>query len=419
MPHSRYAAVLAAVLLFVSLSSNSQWIQQASGTDYNLYAVHFINNNTGFIGSNSWDLNNFIGGEIIRTSNAGENWQRVLIDTNLRVKDIYFLNPLTGFAVGGTYTTLGRVYKTTDSGLNWINTTPTELNSHIYNIQFVNPVTGFLGGPWGVFKTTNAGSNWIFTSLISNPLGWGKVLFFDENTGIFTGDNARIHKTTNSGINWFMVTLSNSRTKRDVYQIDDNSCLIVGDSIIVKSTDRGASWLNILPPANVQFFGVQFINPNTGYMTGLAGAWKSTNSGMIWNQVYSLPNHNLLATNFIDANTGYVVGDGGVVYKTTTGGVIGIEPISNEIPKDFVLYQNYPNPFNPTTNIKFSIPKAAFVTLAVYDMLGREIQTLVNENLSPATYEVKWDAAGFSSGIYFYKLLTPDFSLVKKMSVIK
>lgn len=89
------------------------------------------------------------------------------------------------------------------------------------------------------------------------------------------------------------------------------------------------------------------------------------------------------------------------------------------MPKDFLLYQNFPNPFNPSTSIRFAIPNESFVKLSVYDMLGREIETLVGENLSPAIYEVKWNADRFSSGIYFYRIQAGDYTDVKKMSVIK
>lgn len=98
---------------------------------------------------------------------------------------------------------------------------------------------------------------------------------------------------------------------------------------------------------------------------------------------------------------------------------IGIQNINSEIPKEFRLFQNYPNPFNPITKIKFAIPKVSFVRLAVYDLLGREVESLVNGQLTTGTYEVNWNAIKFSSGVYFYKLTAGDFNLVKKMSLIK
>jgi hypothetical protein len=99
--------------------------------------------------------------------------------------------------------------------------------------------------------------------------------------------------------------------------------------------------------------------------------------------------------------------------------IIGVEPISGNIPGNYELMQNYPNPFNPATTIRFSIPKTGFVSLKVYDVLGNEIAELVNENLNPGSYKVSWNAGGFASGVYFYKLITNDFVSVKKMILVK
>jgi subtilisin-like proprotein convertase family protein len=100
---------------------------------------------------------------------------------------------------------------------------------------------------------------------------------------------------------------------------------------------------------------------------------------------------------------------------------VGIQSTSGNTPHKFALYQNYPNPFNPMTKIKFDIPKDAqqLVSLRLYDVLGREVQTLVNENLKPGTYELSWDASELSSGVYFYRLTAGDFAESKKMLLIK
>jgi hypothetical protein len=96
----------------------------------------------------------------------------------------------------------------------------------------------------------------------------------------------------------------------------------------------------------------------------------------------------------------------------------GITPISIE-PAEFSLSQNYPNPFNPTTNIKFSLPKAGIVKLVVFDVLGREVATLVNEFKGVGQYVVDFDASSLASGVYFYKIETGDFKDVKKMLLVK
>jgi hypothetical protein len=106
-----------------------------------------------------------------------------------------------------------------------------------------------------------------------------------------------------------------------------------------------------------------------------------------------------------------------------------IEVVVDFTPKEFVLYQNYPNPFNPTTKIKYEIPitdnplpggaRGGSVTLKVYDILGNEVTTLVNEEKQPGVYEVEFDAAALASGMYLYKLQAGSFSSIKKMVLLR
>ncbi|TRZ64923.1 T9SS C-terminal target domain-containing protein, partial [bacterium] len=125
--------------------------------------------------------------------------------------------------------------------------------------------------------------------------------------------------------------------------------------------------------------------------------------------------------------------------KTTNGGgpiiYTGINNTSSNISKEYKLYQNYPNPFNPSTTIRYSIPSVSSpridplssprilggdpVTLKVYDVTGREIETLVNVKQSPGTYEVTFDGGSYASGVYFYRLTSNSFSETKKMLYLK
>ena len=99
--------------------------------------------------------------------------------------------------------------------------------------------------------------------------------------------------------------------------------------------------------------------------------------------------------------------------------VSGITNLSNEIPAKFNLYQNYPNPFNPVTNIKFDVAKSSFVKLVVFDVLGREVETLVNNELNAGKYEANWNAVMHNSGIYFIKLTAGDFTEIKRVALVK
>ncbi len=97
----------------------------------------------------------------------------------------------------------------------------------------------------------------------------------------------------------------------------------------------------------------------------------------------------------------------------------GISGNENELPTVFKLYNNYPNPFNPVTAIKYDIPQNTFVKLSVYDILGKLVTNLVNQDMTPGRYEIVWDAKNYASGTYIYKFETSNFTDVKKMILIK
>lgn len=105
--------------------------------------------------------------------------------------------------------------------------------------------------------------------------------------------------------------------------------------------------------------------------------------------------------------------------KNYTPSPVGIQQISTEIPSVFRMNQNYPNPFNPTTKINFALPKSSYVSLKVFDVTGREVATLINENLNVGTYEYEFNATKLNSGIYFYRINADGFTSTKKMMLIK
>ena len=126
---------------------------------------------------------------------------------------------------------------------------------------------------------------------------------------------------------------------------------------------------------------------------------------------------------FIDAS---ITGKGKFYYRLKQVDLDGTETYSDVIevdyavvPKVFSLSQNYPNPFNPATTIQFGIPKEVKVTLKIYDMLGSEVATIVNEELVPGYYEYQWNASTFASGVYFYRITAGDFISTKKLMLLK
>jgi hypothetical protein len=145
----------------------------------------------------------------------------------------------------------------------------------------------------------------------------------------------------------------------------------------------------------------------------------STDGGNTWTQQVSGTSLILYSVQFRDANNGTAVGEGGVILTTTDGGSVFVHQISSEVPDKYSLKQNYPNPFNPNTKIKFDIKVSGFTTLKVFDILGKEVATLINGKLQPGTYESIFDGNNVKSGVYFFRLQSGSFSETKKMILVK
>jgi hypothetical protein len=147
---------------------------------------------------------------------------------------------------------------------------------------------------------------------------------------------------------------------------------------------------------------------------------RTSDGGNTWLKQSNPSTSSLRSVWFTDANNGTAVGDYGTLLRTTNGGVTFIGKDNNITnPKEFILSQNYPNPFNPNTTINYSLPKQSNVKIKVYNILGKEILTLVNENKPQGNYSVEFNANNLSSGVYFYILSTGQFTQVKKMILIK
>ena len=189
--------------------------------------------------------------------------------------------------------------------------------------------------------------------------------------------------------------------------------------IILRTTNRGINWISQTSGTSNTLNSVCFTDVNNGMTVGITGTiLRTTNGGTTWISQTSGTSNYLNSVSIIDAYNGTAVGMTGTILRTTNGGVF-VNQISSEIPERFSLYQNYPNPFNPSTKINYDIPKASYVKLIVYDVLGKKIATLVNEKLSSGSYEVDWNGSGYPSGVYFYKLTTGDYVETKKMILLK
>jgi hypothetical protein len=138
--------------------------------------------------------------------------------------------------------------------------------------------------------------------------------------------------------------------------------------------------------------------------------WSILNSRMTITQLYSL----VINDSFI-----YAVTDNGILYSSISGMETNVESLKKTVPASYILFQNYPNPFNPATTISYQVPKPGKILIKVYDMLGREIRTLVNEEKPAGSYSLKFDGRGLTSGIYIYRMIASDNVFTRKFVLLK
>jgi photosystem II stability/assembly factor-like uncharacterized protein len=370
--------------------------------------VQFLNSNTG------WAVGGV--GTILTTTNGGANWIQRSSGTDQDIFQVSFTDAFNGWIA-----CTDSVRRTTDGGISWA--AQRQSYNLSFAIKFVNSNTGLIGGTSSLLnKTTNGGLNWVQSEFF-NSSSITSFSFINPNTGWMSGTNAFLRKTTNGGDNWEIQTgTASGYDYQSIYFVDQNNGWIAGSvGHIIHTTNGGANWtLQTTPPHYDNWISVYFVNSLTGWIAGFNGKiLKTTNSGTNWLLLSSGVISQLNSICFSDLNTGWVVGDSGKILKTITGGTSGIIKISELVPSKYILSQNYPNPFNPSTTISFQLPAAGQVSLKIYDMLGREIETLVNGKLSTGVYEATFNAALYSSGVYFYRIETENFKDVKKMLLIK
>ncbi|MCX6157979.1 MAG: T9SS type A sorting domain-containing protein [Ignavibacteriae bacterium] len=256
-------------------------------------------------------------------------------------------------------------------------------------VSGINIFAGFYSG--GIYRSTNNGLNW--TKVINgiNPSAYCMGLAKDgENIyACFYWGNG-IYMSTNNGDNWVKISNEISNLKFSTIAAYESKIFVGADSVIYYSSNFGANWIKIYQ--------------------GLASSIN----------LYPLINKLYITNGYIYATTNQRS-----VWRRPLSDFVGIQNISIEIPNNYSLGQNYPNPFNPTTKIKFDVILDSHfrgndkVVLKVYDVMGREVQTLVNESLKSGTYEVSFDGSQLTSGVYFYKLITGGFTETKKMLLLK
>ena len=404
---------------------------QKPGTQYDVWAQS-ATGNVLVVGAPTSTGGSF--DQIMKSTNGGTNWSVVPFSTTsfATFYCIQMLDNNTGY-VCGSY---GALYRTTNGGSNWDSVAVEGSNSSsLYRkVDFINANTGWLFTTFNstitdsatIFKTTNAGVNWTkqYIPAAGSNRGVYGADMIDANTGWIVSYQPKPWRTTNGGTNWMIDSVSDGFTgfMYDIQMFSATSGYIVGSSGRMYKLTAANIWDTItIPSRNFTNYGLAFSDKNNGYIFGSSGTcFATTNAGVNWTSVntYGSTMYNGYLTSDLKA---FAVGSSGYIFKNNTvlTGIAGNnEPL---IPTKYTLEQNYPNPFNPTTTIKFGLPKDGIVSLKIYDITGREITTLINNQAMKAGFQTQmFNASHLASGVYFYSLVV-DSKLIstKKMVLVK
>lgn len=420
--------ILIAIVAFVSKrgwGDPSPWTLFNTGVPYSLFGVDFseINSSIGVaVGQ---------GGTVIKTTDAGEEWMQTYSNINIWMNDVKF-DPNTPGVVWAAGMG-GVIIKSTDNGDTWNLVRPFDdpMNT-IRGIGIPLGVPGyavFVGYAGTFFETQNGGST--FDRRYDIPFTMHSIDFSPnysvDGRGIICGTDGKVWNTTNHGLTWIARNTNRFDYLNDVVFLNNTDAIICGNNgTILRSTNWGRTWA-----VNTQYLTIEHLRSIDAYgsivtVCGDNGKiMTSNNFGITFVDQITGDNRHLYGVALRESSVGVVVGEvgsagSGALLYTSMNGIVGISNNGSETPKNIVLSQNFPNPFNPVTRIDYALPKGASVNLIVYDMLGREITRLVNNEFKSAgKYSVEFNGQNLTSGIYFYRLHTGNFMETKRMILIK
>ncbi|MFA6455414.1 MAG: T9SS type A sorting domain-containing protein [Bacteroidota bacterium] len=400
------------------------------------------------------DANLFAGTDdgVFLSTNNGTIWTAA--NTGLTNKYVHAL-AVSPNGTGGTNLFVGTgnylnrdssgVFLSTDNGTHWSRANSGLPHYDSANYCFVNVICAFPDGAggsnlfagtglsgWGsqnytgIFLSTNNGSSW---SEVNNGLpdnsdidggGYEPVQSLAvSGTNLFAGINGGVYLSTNNGTNWTATNIKQTNV-RSLIVSDTNLFAGTYDGVFL-STNNGTSWTmvnNGLTNISTLSFAISGKNLFAGTY---GGVFLSTNNGTSWTAVDTGFTDNVVKAFVVCGTNLFAATSGSGVWRRPLSEMIpaSVELSSSKLPEKYSLSQNYPNPFNPSTTIRYSLQSSATVKLAVYDLLGREIATLVNEEQSVGWKEVQWNASNFASGMYLVRMSTNNFVGAKKILLMK
>ena len=321
----------------------------------------------------------------------------------------------------------GGLKKTTDQGSSWIDILNHPDNPAIFAMSFLNEDTGWVSGTKylnnhsipKIYRTFDGGTNWndYNTSLNEDFM---LIDFAAVNDGYAVTETGKIYRSADGGETW-QFTNTTIANQKEFNMFQDGKGWLTGNGIW-RTEDGGINWTQQFAG---NFVDAHFFNKDKGWVIGSANGNKAVlftdNGGADWNEI-EVPEMggDYLYLDFVDELHGWIYSENKRLLKTTNGGVIFTEDENTFIKSpQYFLKQNYPNPFNPITKIRWQSLVSTWQTIKVYDVLGREVATLVDEYKDVGNHEVEFNASRLPSEVYFYQLKARNHVETKKMILLK
>jgi photosystem II stability/assembly factor-like uncharacterized protein len=409
-----------------SMNSENGWSQIFNGTgDFYVHDIKISSSNPSIIYA--------AGSGVYQSTDRGVSWDSIGENSFLLIG----VDPLNSEVVLGISSTpvLNNIYRTTNGGKKWdylLYHNPTYISFFVFDRSEPEAVYSALT-QGKLNRSFDYGTTWGNVNLPDHPGGtllYSLAIPNDDPNLLYISAKYGVYKSTDRGEKWDSLNISTDGNYNELFLDPINSqtlYVVIKNKGVFKSTDGGKDWIEKndgLINLNFSSYVSLVINPENAeeiYLAADSVLYQSINGGDKWNLMEPTPPMQKIYTIALDTNSGNRILIGGNIPGIYALDLITSveEPHNQQLPSNIELSQNYPNPFNPTTTIKYTIHKNGFVTIKVFNLLGQEVTVLVNKEQKAGNYNIEFNASNLASGVYLYEIQAGNYSLTKKMVLLR